>query len=228
MTTKEPESERGMRFVPGFRKRRWHMPDSTPARDEARSAEVERATKETQITVAVSLDGTGTAHIDTPVPFFNHMLDAFTRHSLLDVRLEAEGDVDVDDHHTVEDAGIVIGAAVRQALGDKAGIRRFGQAIVPMDEALVLCALDISGRGQAFFEVPFQTETVGSFDTQLVKEFFLAFAREAGITLHVRLLAGENSHHVAEACFKAFGRALRMAVEDDPRVNGVPSTKGSL
>lgn len=193
-----------------------------------RCAEATRDTKETQITVVMDLDGAGTAHIDTPVPFFNHMLDAFTRHSLLDMRVEAEGDVDVDDHHTVEDIGIVMGSVLREALGTKAGIGRFGQALVPMDEALVLCALDISGRGQAFFEVPFQTQTIGGFDTQLVKEFFLAFARAAGITLHLRLVAGENSHHVAEACFKACGRALRQAVELDSRVTGIPSTKGSL
>ena len=193
-----------------------------------RRAEATRDTKETQITVVMDLDGAGTAHIDTPVPFFNHMLDAFTRHSLLDMRVEAEGDVDVDDHHTVEDIGIVMGSVLREALGTKAGIGRFGQALVPMDEALVLCALDISGRGQAFFEVPFQTQTIGGFDTQLVKEFFLAFARAAGITLHLRLVAGENSHHVAEACFKACGRALRQAVELDSRVMGIPSTKGSL
>lgn len=193
-----------------------------------RRAEATRDTKETQITVVMDLDGAGTARIDTPVPFFNHMLDAFTRHSLLDMRVEAEGDVDVDDHHTVEDIGIVMGSVLREALGTKAGIGRFGQALVPMDEALVLCALDISGRGQAFFEVPFQTQTIGGFDTQLVKEFFLAFARAAGITLHLRLVAGENSHHVAEACFKACGRALRQAVELDSRVTGIPSTKGSL
>lgn len=193
-----------------------------------RRAEISRSTKETQITVSLDLDGAGTARIDTPVPFFNHMLDAFTRHSLIDVTVEAEGDVDVDDHHTVEDVGIVLGAVLCEALGTKAGIARFGQAIVPMDEALVLCAVDISGRGQAFVEVPFEVQTIGSFDTQLVKEFFLAFAREAGITLHVRLMAGENAHHVAEACFKACGRALRQAVEFDPRVTGVPSTKGSL
>lgn len=193
-----------------------------------RRAEISRSTKETQITVSLDLDGAGTARIDTPVPFFNHMLDAFTRHSLIDVTVEAEGDVDVDDHHTVEDIGIVMGSVLREALGTKAGIGRFGQALVPMDEALVLCALDISGRGQAFFEVPFQTQTIGGFDTQLVKEFFLAFARAAGITLHVRLVAGENSHHVAEACFKACGRALRQAVELDSRVTGIPSTKGSL
>ena len=193
-----------------------------------RRAEISRSTKETQITVSLDLDGAGTARIDTPVPFFNHMLDAFTRHSLIDVTVEAEGDVNVDDHHTVEDVGIVLGAVLREALGTKAGIARFGQAIVPMDEALVLCAVDISGRGQAFVEVPFEVQTIGSFDTQLVKEFFLAFAREAGITLHVRLMAGENAHHVAEACFKACGRALRQAVEFDPRVTGVPSTKGSL
>lgn len=193
-----------------------------------RCATAQRATKETQITVSVNLDGMGKVAVDTPVPFFNHMLDAMGRHSLLDLEVAADGDVEVDDHHTVEDVGIVLGGVVRDALGDKAGIARFGQAIVPMDEALVLCAIDISGRGQAFFDVEFQTPTIGSFDTQLVKEFFIAFARDAGITLHIRALAGENSHHVAEACFKACGRALRQACEMDPRVEGVPSTKGSL
>lgn len=193
-----------------------------------RCATAQRATKETQITVSVNLDGMGKVAVDTPVPFFNHMLDAMGRHSLLDLEVAADGDVEVDDHHTVEDVGIVLGGVVKDALGDKAGIARFGQAIVPMDEALVLCAIDISGRGQAFFDVEFQTPTIGSFDTQLVKEFFIAFARDAGITLHIRALAGENSHHVAEACFKACGRALRQACEMDPRVEGVPSTKGSL
>lgn len=194
----------------------------------ARCATAQRTTKETQITVSVNLDGMGKTAVDTPVPFFNHMLDAMGRHSLLDLEVAADGDVEVDDHHTVEDVGIVLGGVVKEALGGKAGIARFGQAVVPMDEALVLCAIDISGRGQAFFDVEFQTPTIGSFDTQLVKEFFVAFAREAGITLHLRALAGENSHHVAEACFKACGRALRQACEMDPRVEGVPSTKGSL
>lgn len=194
----------------------------------ARCATAQRTTKETQITVSVNLDGMGKTAVDTPVPFFNHMLDAMGRHSLLDLEVAADGDVEVDDHHTVEDVGIVLGGVVKEALGGKAGIARFGQAVVPMDEALVLCAIDVSGRGQAFFDVEFQTPTIGSFDTQLVKEFFVAFAREAGITLHLRALAGENSHHVAEACFKACGRALRQACEMDPRVEGVPSTKGSL
>lgn len=193
-----------------------------------RCATAQRTTKETQITVSVNLDGMGKTAVDTPVPFFNHMLDAMGRHSLLDLEVAADGDVEVDDHHTVEDVGIVLGGVVKEALGGKAGIARFGQAVVPMDEALVLCAIDVSGRGQAFFDVEFQTPTIGSFDTQLVKEFFVAFAREAGITLHLRALAGENSHHVAEACFKACGRALRQACEMDPRVEGVPSTKGSL
>lgn len=193
-----------------------------------RCATAQRTTKETQITVSVNLDGMGKTAVDTPVPFFNHMLDAMGRHSLLDLEVAADGDVEVDDHHTVEDVGIVLGGVVKEALGGKAGIARFGQAVVPMDEALVLCAIDISGRGQAFFDVEFQTPTIGSFDTQLVKEFFVAFARDAGITLHLRALAGENSHHVAEACFKACGRALRQACEMDPRVEGVPSTKGSL
>lgn len=193
-----------------------------------RESHIRRKTGETDITLTLNLDGTGKHDIQTGVGFFDHMLTGFARHGSFDLTVTCSGDTWVDDHHTVEDVGIVLGAVLREALGTKAGIARFGQAIVPMDEALVLCAVDISGRGQAFVEVPFEVQTIGSFDTQLVKEFFLAFAREAGITLHVRLMAGENAHHVAEACFKACGRALRQAVEFDPRVTGVPSTKGSL
>ena len=156
------------------------------------------------------------------------MLDAFVRHGCFDADIRAHGDVQIDDHHTVEDVGIVIGRAFRSAIGDKAGIRRFGTAFVPMDEALVMASVDISGRGQAFYEVDPQVERIGTFDAQLAKEFFIGFAREAGITLHVRLICGENGHHIVEAAFKAVARALREASESDPRVEGIPSTKGSL
>lgn len=193
-----------------------------------RTASIERVTSETSIRVSLCLDGHGAADIDTGVGFFDHMLDAFVRHGCFDADIRACGDVQVDDHHTVEDVGIVCGRAFRDAIGDKGGIRRFGTAFVPMDEALVMASVDISGRGQAFYEVDPQVERIGSFDAQLVKEFFVAFAREAGVTLHVRLLCGENGHHIVEAAFKACARALREATEHDSRVKGVPSTKGSL
>ena len=193
-----------------------------------RYAEVSRKTGETDIVVKLDLDGSGVCDISTGVPFFDHMLNAFGRHGLFDLTVHAVGDVEVDAHHTVEDTGIVLGEAFCQALGDKAGIRRFGHAFVPMDEALVMAAVDISGRGQAFYEVKPTSEWVGAFDTQLAKEFFIAFAREAGVTLHVRLICGENSHHIIEAAFKAVGRAMREAVEMDPRESGIPSTKGVL
>lgn len=193
-----------------------------------RESRVSRSTKETDIEVAIDLDGTGQAQASTQVGFFDHMLDAFARHGCFDMTVSAKGDLEVDAHHTVEDVGIVLGQAFAEALGSKAGIRRFGSAYVPMDESLVMAAVDISGRGQAFYEVPVGVAAVGTFDTQLAKEFFVAFAREAGITLHVRLVCGENAHHILEAAFKASARALREAVEDDPRVVGIPSTKGSL
>ena len=193
-----------------------------------RQVQLARTTKETDIAAVLDLDGTGTVQVDTGVGFFDHMIDAFGRHGLFDLELKAKGDLQVDAHHTVEDCGIVLGQAFAKALGDKRGIRRFGDAFVPMDETLVLAAVDISGRGQAFYEVPVVPEQVGLFDTELAKEFFVAFAREAGITLHVRLICGENSHHIIEAAFKACGRALRQACENDPRVTGVPSTKGTL
>ncbi|MBS5450523.1 MAG: imidazoleglycerol-phosphate dehydratase HisB [Coriobacteriia bacterium] len=193
-----------------------------------RIAEVHRVTKETDVLVHLDLDGDGAADVDTCVPFLDHMLDALGRHGLFGLTVQATGDVQVDDHHTVEDVGIVLGTAVRQALGDAKGIARYGQAVVPMDEALVLCAIDISGRGAAHVDLPIPTQCVGTFDTQLVKEFLIAFAANAGITLHVRLLAGENSHHIIEGAFKALARALMMATRLDPRVTGVPSTKGSL
>ena len=193
-----------------------------------RRAVVTRVTGETDITVELDLDGTGTCLIDTGVPFFDHMLNAFGRHGLFDLTVRATGDIAVDAHHTVEDTGIVLGQAFTQALGDKAGITRFSDVCIPMDETLVQAAVDISGRGQAYCDLPIPTERVGSFDTELAVEFFYAFARDARVTLHVRELSGANSHHIIEAAFKAAGRAMRYACELDPRVNGVPSTKGSL
>lgn len=193
-----------------------------------RRAVVTRVTGETDISVELDLDGTGTCLIDTGVPFFDHMLNAFGRHGLFDLTVRATGDIEVDAHHTVEDTGIVLGQAFTQALGDKAGITRFSDVCIPMDETLVQATVDISGRGQAYCDLPIPTERVGSFDTELAVEFFYAFARDARVTLHVRELAGANSHHIIEAAFKAAGRAMRYACELDPRVNGVPSTKGSL
>lgn len=194
----------------------------------ARRARVARATGETDIAIDLNLDGTGACDIETGVPFFDHMLGAFGRHGLFDLTVRAVGDTEVDAHHTVEDTGIVLGRAFAQALGDKAGIGRFADAAIPMDETLVMAAVDISGRGQAYCDLPLPTERVGTFDTELAVEFFYAFARDAGVTLHVRELAGGNSHHIIEAAFKAAGRAMRCACERDGRVAGVPSTKGSL
>ena len=194
-----------------------------------REARVARKTNETDIEVALCLDGRGTAQVDTGVPFFDHMLSAFARHSRMDLAVSVEGDLEVDGHHSVEDAGIVLGQALGAALGDKAGIARFGSAFVPMDEALVLAALDISGRGQLHWAVEVPFGMVGDFDTQLAREFFIALAANAGITLHVRQLAGDNVHHIFEAAFKACGRALREAVAIDGALAGeVPSTKGVL
>ena len=193
-----------------------------------RRAVVTRVTGETDITAELDLDGTSTCLIDTGVPFFDHMLNAFGRHGLFDLTVRATGDIEVDAHHTVEDTGIVLGQAFTQALGDKAGITRFSDVCIPMDETLVQAAVDISGRGQAYCDLPVPTERVGAFDTELAVEFFYAFARDARVTLHVRELAGANSHHIIEAAFKAAGRAMRYACELDPRVSGVPSTKGSL
>lgn len=187
-----------------------------------------RTTRETDVSVELCLDGRGSASVGTGVPFLDHMLDALARHGLLDLEVRASGDTAVDDHHTVEDVGIVLGGVVRDALGDMRGIARYGSAAVPMDEALVLCAIDVSGRGQAHVDLRFPVERIGTFDVQLVKEFLIAFAANAGVTLHVRQLAGENAHHIAEAAFKALARALMEAVRIDPRVAGVPSTKGSL
>jgi imidazoleglycerol-phosphate dehydratase len=194
-----------------------------------RCATIVRTTKETDIHLTLNLDGTGITQIDTGVPFFDHMLDAFGRHGLFDLTVQAKGDVDVDAHHTVEDVGIVLGQAFAQALGDKRGIVRFGSSFVPMDEALVLAACDISGRGQLHYAVEVPIEIIGTFDTTLAKEFFIALAANAGVTLHIRSLAGDNSHHIIEAAYKAAGRALCQACTINPRIAGVlPSTKGSL
>ena len=193
-----------------------------------RAATIERATRETDITVSIDLDGGGVTKIATGVPFFDHMLDAFGRHGLFDLAVNATGDLEIDAHHTVEDVGIVLGGAVAQALGDKAGITRFGSCAMPMDEALVLAAVDISGRGALYYAVDLPIEIIGTFDTTLAKEFLVAFATNAGLTLHVRSLAGDNAHHIIEAAFKAVARALKDAVALDARVNGVPSTKGAL
>ena len=193
-----------------------------------RTAAISRTTKETDITLSLNLDGTGAAEVSTGVGFFDHMLVAFARHGCFDLALTCRGDLEVDSHHTVEDCGIVLGQAFAQALGDKAGIRRFGDCLLPMDETLVMSAVDISGRGQAYYDVPVSVCAVGAFDTQLAKEFCIACAREAGVTLHARLVCGENGHHILEAAFKSVARSLRQAVEADPRVVGVPSTKGAL
>jgi imidazoleglycerol-phosphate dehydratase len=196
--------------------------------DVGREATIARATSETDITVEIDLDGEGRVDVETGVPFFDHMLDALGRHALLDLMVRATGDVEVDAHHTVEDVGICIGQAISEALGERRGIRRFGSAVVPMDEALVLCALDVSGRGHLSYDVDMPIEVVGTFDTTLAKEFMVAVATNAGITLHLNGMAGENAHHIIEAAFKAFARALYDAVSIDPRVADVPSTKGEL
>ena len=196
---------------------------------DARTATVTRRTAETDITATLSLDGTGQARIATGIGFLDHMLHALARHALLDLELTAQGDLHIDFHHTTEDCGIVLGQALARALGDKRGIRRYGHAILPMDEALVEAALDISARPFLAWNVAFARDKVGEMDTELFEEFFRALAFNAGITLHVTQRAGSNAHHVAEACFKAVARALRMAVEPDPRApSAIPSTKGSL
>ena len=195
----------------------------------SRIARLTRTTRETDIPLSRELDGTGAASIDTGVGFFDHMLTALARHALFDLTVEAKGDLHIDSHHTVEDVGIVLGQAMRQALGEKRGIARFGQALVPMDEALAEAAVDISGRAHVAWAVGFQRPMLGTMDTQLVEEFFRALAGNALLTLHVNLRAGSNAHHAAEACFKAVARALRLAVAADPRQNGaIPSTKGAL
>jgi imidazoleglycerol-phosphate dehydratase len=198
----------------------------TPA---PRKAEVSRNTAETQITVKLNLDGTGKSSLSTGIGFFDHMLDQIARHGLIDLDIQAKGDLHIDGHHTVEDVGITFGQAVAQAVGDKKGLRRYGHAYVPLDEALSRVVIDFSGRPGLEMHVPFKSGMIGTFDSQLAYEFFQGFANHAFVTLHIDNLRGDNAHHQAETVFKAFARALRMALEIDPRAAGViPSTKGSL
>jgi imidazoleglycerol-phosphate dehydratase len=194
-----------------------------------RSAEIERNTLETKIKVSIDLDGKGDSSLTTGIPFLEHMLDQVARHGMMDISIQAEGDLHIDAHHTAEDIGISLGQAIAQAVGDKKGIRRYGHAYVPLDEALSRVVVDFSGRPGLEFEVDFPRAKVGEFDTELFYEFFQGFINHAGVTLHVDCLRGRNAHHIAETVFKAFGRALRMALEADPRMAGItPSTKGSL
>jgi imidazoleglycerol-phosphate dehydratase len=194
-----------------------------------RQAQITRQTKETDIALTLALDGTGACEVDTGCGFVDHMLEALGRHALVDLRVTCKGDTRVDDHHTVEDVGIVLGMALRQALGDKRGITRYGDSLLPMDEALVLAAVDLSGRAYLQYDLDIPTQKVGTFDTELVREFFLALTREAGITLHLRQLTGQNSHHIIEAAFKGFARALRQAVTQDAALAGrINSTKDAL
>lgn len=194
-----------------------------------RSAEITRKTAETDITISLDLDGTGRYDNQTGVGFFDHMLDQLSRHALIDMTIRATGDLHIDDHHTVEDVGIALGQALSRAMGDKTGIRRYGACLLPMDDALVRCALDLSGRPFLVWDLALPTEKIGTFDTELVREFFQAFSTHGGITLHIHQLEGINSHHIVEAAFKAVARALRDALETDPRkADAIPSTKGSL
>jgi imidazoleglycerol-phosphate dehydratase len=194
-----------------------------------RSAKVSRNTLETRITVELALDGNGKAKLDTGLPFLDHMIDQIARHGLVDINILAKGDLHIDAHHTVEDIGITLGQALNQAVGDKKGLRRYGHAYIPLDEALTRVVLDISGRPGLVFNCEFVRDSVGDFDVDLIKEFFQGFVNHALVTLHIDNLAGDNAHHQAETVFKAFGRALRMALELDPRMAGVmPSTKGTL
>jgi imidazoleglycerol-phosphate dehydratase len=194
-----------------------------------RIATIERTTKETQIKVTVNLDGTGTYDVDTGIGFLDHMLEQLSRHSLIDIALQAKGDLHIDFHHTVEDTGIALGQAVARAVGDKMGITRYADVLLPMDETLTRVAVDVSGRPYLVWNVSFSRPKVGDMDTELFKEWFQAFAQNAGITLHVATLYGENNHHIAEACYKGLARSLRIAIAEDPRQAGrVPSTKGAL
>ena len=195
----------------------------------SRTASISRKTNETSVSVSVNIDGSGKSTISTGVGFFDHMLDQLARHSLIDITVRTSGDLHIDDHHTVEDTGIALGQAVRKALGDLRGVTRYADAYLPMDETLSRCAVDISGRPFLVFNVVFPREKIGTFDTELVREWFQAFAMNAGITLHVETFYGANAHHIAESCFKALARALRAAIAIDPRMAGeLPTTKGKL
>ena len=194
----------------------------------AREALIERNTKETQIRLQLNIDGTGSSDIDTGIGFFDHMLDGFTRHGLYDLTLRVHGDLNVDDHHTIEDTGIVLGNAIREAVGDKKGIKRYGSCILPMDEVLVLCAVDLSGRPYLGWDAAFSTEKIGDMATEMVREFFYAVSYSAMMNIHLKILDGINDHHKAEALFKAFGKALDMATMEEPRIKEAWTTKGSL
>ena len=194
----------------------------------SRKATVTRDTKETQIQLTLELDGSGSRSIDTGVGFFNHMMEGFTRHGLFNLTLKVNGDLEVDDHHTIEDTGIVLGTAIAQAVGDKKGIRRYGSMILPMDETLVLCAIDLCGRPYFSFEGEFTRDKVGDMETEMIREFFYAISYSAGMNLHMKILTGGNNHHMAEALFKAFAKALDAAVSFDGRITDVLSTKGTL
>lgn len=194
----------------------------------SRHAKINRKTSETDIELSLELDGKGEASADTGIGFFDHMLKSFAKHGLFDLNVKVSGDLHVDCHHTVEDTGIVLGAAIKKALGDKNSIRRYGYFLLPMDEALVMCAVDLSGRPYLVYDASFNAERVGYFDTETAKEFFYAVSYSAGMNLHIKEMYGENSHHIIEAMFKAFARALDEAVSIDPRVGGLPSTKGAL
>ena len=193
-----------------------------------RTGRVERKTKETEIVVAIDIEGSGKGEIETGMPFFNHMLESFSRHGLFDIKLQARGDLEVDYHHTVEDVGLALGEAFKKALGDKQGIRRFGEASCPLDETLANVVIDLSGRPYLSYNVKIRPGRVGSFDTDLPHEFYAAFTNQLGMNLHIDVIRGENPHHIIEACFKAFARAMDMATGLDQRISGVLSTKGSL
>ena len=194
-----------------------------------RSGKIERKTAETEISISLKLDGTGKYKINTGVGFFDHMLEQLARHSLIDLEIEANGDTHIDDHHTVEDTGIAFGLALSQATGDKLGINRYGWCLLPMDDTLIRTALDLSSRPFLYFDIDMPTDKIGSFDTELVREFFQAVSTHGGITLHMEKLHGFNSHHIAEAAFKSFSKSLRVAIEKDPRnLKALPSTKGAL
>ncbi len=194
----------------------------------ARKAIVNRKTSETDISITIDIDGTGKAEVDTGIGFFDHMLISFAKHGLFDLKVKVEGDLYVDCHHTIEDTGIVLGQAIKEAIGDKKSIKRYGSMMLPMDETLVLCALDLSGRPYLVFDSEFTTDRVGYFDTEMVKEFFYAISYSAGMNLHIKKLDGSNNHHIIEAMFKAFAKALDEATTVDPRIKDVQSTKGSL
>lgn len=194
----------------------------------SRNASVIRKTKETDINLSINIDGNGKSTISTGVGFFDHMLEGFSKHGFFDLEVKVDGDLQVDAHHTVEDTGIVLGQAIADAIGDKKGIKRYGSFILPMDDALVLCAIDLCGRPYFQFDLEFPTEKIGSFDTELIREFFYAITYKCGMNLHMKMLSGVNSHHIAEAAFKAFAKALDQATSIDERIEGILSTKGSL